>query len=159
MTQVRCDSLTPTGFGAVCEPGASDHFNVDVLSITPSLEVYSSLLNATGCIRVERTVQRVLNQIFSLPSPSTPSSSLYQRTEIPQQYNYLNAYRSHRYQLDNIWSDARIVRFSEKPSICEREDYVFGRKRCFSGKPRVNGNEDFNFENVWWKEWKEFLQE
>jgi hypothetical protein len=91
-----------------------ENFNAGVLSLTPSVEEYEFLLNASMSMPIfPNAEQGLLNQLFPLRTADTNSSSRFLRTELSQEYNLnLEAYSSHRPHWDEIWPRAKIVHFT-----------------------------------------------
>jgi hypothetical protein len=121
-----------------------ENFNAGVLSITPSLEKYQLLLDATTIYPVEDNgEQNMLNHLFPLPSPESLEASSWLRTELPMKYNRnLEAYSSHREKWDGIWPDARIIHYTmSKPYIGQpRDDPTYAQPL-----------------DAWWLEWSEMV--
>ena len=91
-----------------------ENFNAGVLSLTPSVEEYEFILNASTSMPIfPNAEQGLLNHLFPLPTADTNSSSRFLRTELSQEYNLnLEAYSSHRDHWDEIWPRAKIVHFT-----------------------------------------------
>ena len=111
--------LTEGDFGAVPDtwPNAMPafNFNAGVLSLTPSNDTFSKLMDFTASIPLpEDAEQGVLNQFFLLPTPRRVGyPSAYTRTILPMKYNLnLEACRSHMDQWEDIWPDVRIVHYT-----------------------------------------------
>jgi hypothetical protein len=143
-------SIDVLEFGAVLDTWPwvmpADNFNAGVLSLTPSVETYSLLVNASATLPIaEYAEQGVLNHIFPAERPFHGMENLtYPFTPLPFKYNLnLEAYRSHRKQWDEIWPDVRVLHYTAvKPKIGDGE-----------------GAEDFEKPfQIWWQYWDEVRQ-
>jgi hypothetical protein len=89
----------------------AENFNAGVLSLTPSLETYTALLDDTLHKPLPRDgEQGVLNRFYHVPGNGT---SNYTRTTLDMKYNLnIEAFPTHRTKWDVIWPDARVVHFT-----------------------------------------------
>jgi len=104
------------------------NFNAGVMSITPSLEKVSTILNYTSIFPMEASAEQgLLNRIFRCSMPNLLNSSIYLQTELLQTYNLnTEAYFSHRSSWDELWPDARIVHFTVRKSRPMLGEWGFG---------------------------------
>jgi len=106
-------------FGAVPDTWTSSmpdtNFNAGVMSLTPSLEIFSRLVNETNSNPLPWDAEQgVLNAFFPPPIPERFYPHTYTRTILPMKYNLnIEAQRSHLDQWNDVWPDARIVHFTQ----------------------------------------------
>jgi hypothetical protein len=90
------------------------NFNAGVLSLSPSVQTFSDLLNFSVSNPLPPMAEQgVLNNFFPAPNPGPMYPSAYTRVVLPMKYNVnLEARYSHKDQWDDIWADARVVHFT-----------------------------------------------